>query len=283
MSDDELAVLRDNAIRNDEIFTKSWLRKKFRMKPKPDAEPVKTYENRYGRRCALYKISECVPLKKNASRTTKQNEAIKKLIVWNKMNSSLGKAASAASALIDNDPVVLDTETTGLGIGAQVIEIALVDMAGNVLFNSRLNPSVPIEPEAFNVHGISEQSLINAPIWSDIYPTLQQVIGKRPLVIYNAKFDLRVMKQTAIAFNDDVTWLSELDTHCAMALAADFFGATNRHGSISLSSAAMAADVEWPGTAHAASTDAIVTAGVLQSIAGYYKNLQMKISNESLD
>ena len=64
--------------------------------------------------------------------------------------------------------VFLDTETTGLDDTAEVIEIAIVDAAGAVIFESYCRPTVPVDPGAQAVHGIGPEKLATAPAWPEI-------------------------------------------------------------------------------------------------------------------
>ena len=57
----------------------------------------------------------------------------------------------------------LDIEITGLGDNAQAIEIAIVDGDGVVIFESYCRPTVPVEPDAQAIHGISTEKLAEAP------------------------------------------------------------------------------------------------------------------------
>src|SRR5699024_3788327 len=70
--------------------------------------------------------------------------------------------------------VVLDTETTGLGPEAAVIEVAALDAAtGEVLLDTLVNPDGDqVEPAAAAVHGITEAELARAPTWPQVWPRL---------------------------------------------------------------------------------------------------------------
>ena len=162
--------------------------------------------------------------------------------------------------------VVLDSETTGLGSSDQVIEIAVVDLQGNVLIDERIRPSVPIEPSAEEVHGISLASLQNALQWPDIAGRLKEVLVGKRVVIYNRKFDCGVLCQTAEAFSDQAAWIQDLEIVCAMAMAAETFGPTNRYGTISLTNAVAAAGLQFQGDAHSAVGDALTTAALYQNM-----------------
>ncbi|PHM23926.1 3'-5' exonuclease [Xenorhabdus innexi] len=165
---------------------------------------------------------------------------------------------------------ILDTETTGLDKQAQIVEIALTDTDGKVIYQSRLRPSVPIDAEAQAVHGIALSDLVNEPQWPQVADELISLLNSRPLIIFNAKFDLRIIAQTAKAFSMDTRWLKQLQCRCAMDLSALFYGATNKYGTISLANAARAAGVSVKGKAHSAVVDCQTTAAVVRSIANLY-------------
>lgn len=112
-----------------------------------------------------------------------------------------------------------------------------MNVSGDLICETRLKPTVSIDPAAAAVHGISEAMLADASVWPDIAQQLQHHIGRRPLVIFNANFDTRILKQTAVAHNVPANWLDSLTVYCAMRLSAGYYGPTNRYGMISLASA----------------------------------------------
>ncbi|WP_426578300.1 exonuclease domain-containing protein [Xenorhabdus stockiae] len=115
---------------------------------------------------------------------------------------------------------ILDTETTGLDKQAQVVEIVVTDIDGQVIFQRYLRPSVMIDPEAQAVHGITLSVLSNEPQWPQIADELIPLLTSRPLIIFNEKFDLRLIAQTAKAFAMDTRWIKQLQSQCSMELAA---------------------------------------------------------------
>lgn len=273
MNNDELATRRAQAIAEDRCFSKGRLRDEFRMKPAPGAEPVKWYKNTYGGRFAVYRIADCVPMREKRPLTSKQQLAGQRLSVLSRLNSTSGRMARQAYDWLSLAPLFLDTETTGLDNTAEALEIGLTDAAGQVVFETRLKPTVSIGAQAAAVHGISEQALCGAPLWTDVARQLRHAIGGRPVIIFNARFDIRILKQTAAAHRDPADWLEELTVYCAMELAAGYYGATNRYGTISLASAASQAGLTWEGQAHSAIADARMTAGVVNAIAAYHLEL----------
>lgn len=202
MNNDELATRRAQAIAEDRCFSKGRLRDEFRMKPAPGAEPVKWYKNTYGGRFAVYRIADCVPMREKRPLTSKQLLAGQRLSVLSRLNSTSGRMARQAYDWLSLAPLFLDTETTGLDNTAEALEIGLTDASGQVVFETRLKPTVAIGAQAAAVHGISEQALCGAPSWTDVARQLRHAIGDRPVIIFNARFDIRILKQTAAAHSD---------------------------------------------------------------------------------
>ncbi|EJP7403770.1 3'-5' exonuclease [Salmonella enterica] len=225
MRDDDNSDACDEAPRAEEkCYTKGRLRDEFRMKPAPGVEPVRMYKSPYGGKYGVWRLADCVPMRAKRPQTEKQRQASARLGLQVRMKSERGRFAMLAHTWLALDPVFLDTETTGLDAGAQALEIGLVNARGERIFETRLKPTVAIDPAAAAVHGISDEDLVRAPSWPDIAPQLQHHIGRRPLVIFNAEFDTRILKQTAAAHNDPASWLDSLTVYCAMRLAAGYYG-----------------------------------------------------------
>lgn len=277
---EELEAARAEALEKDQCFSKGRLRDEFRMKPKPDAEPVTFYKNGYGGKFGVYKISDCVPMKARSTKppSEKQKRARAILAVKAKLNSKEAKTSSKAVRWLDENPLFLDTETTGLDDQAQIIELAISDSQGTILLETKLRPSVSIDPEAEDVHGLTIEFLANAPTWPEVSDQVRKILCGRALVIFNADFDTRMFRQTAAAYGEPVEWVSELKTHCAMYLAADAFGPTNRHGSISLADAVDFAGVTWRGAAHGAVADTLATVDLVQAIGSIRRDLETELA-----
>ncbi|MCK9504997.1 MAG: 3'-5' exonuclease [Porticoccaceae bacterium] len=268
---DDLEKLRQDAIEADRCFSKSRLRDEFRMKPKPDAEPVKFYKNDFGKSFGVYRIADCVPMRQvKATRSEKQKAAAQRLAAMAKLDSKAAKAGKVAADWLADQSLILDTETTGLGEDAQVIEIAICDIWGTVLVDQRVRPSVPIDPAATEVHGITLDDLADCPTWPEVIDSIKELLTGRTVVIFNSGFDMAMLRNTCRAFAVDDSWLNTLNVKCAMDLAVQAFGSTNRHGTISLANATHEAGVSWPGEAHSAKVDALVTLDLVAAIYRCY-------------
>ncbi|MDW1465437.1 MULTISPECIES: 3'-5' exonuclease [unclassified Vibrio] len=269
---DDLELARQQAIEADLCCSKTRLKDEFRMKPKPDAEPVKFYKNDYGKSFGVYRIADCVPMRKKVNKLTeKQDQNAKRLGLQSKLNSRVCKAGKSIEKIMAGSPLVLDTETSGLSSVDQVIEIGICDLSGRVLMEQRIKPTVAISEGAFEKHGISLSDLSDSPSWPDVLEEVKSILSGRKVIIFNSGFDLAMLSQTCAAFNLDSSWLETLDVKCAMELCALAFGATNRYGSISLEDASYFAQAEWKGEAHSAIADSIMTADILNNIYQSYR------------
>lgn len=95
--------------------------------------------------------------------------------------------------------IILDTETTGIDprAGHRIIEIGCVEMINRKLtgnhFHEYLNPQREIEQEAIDVHGISNEFLVDKPLFADVADSFLEYIRGAELVIHNAPFDVGFM------------------------------------------------------------------------------------------
>lgn len=123
--------------------------------------------------------------------------------------------------------VFLDTETTGLDNAAQVIEIGIVAGDGSVLVDTFVRPTCPMSDGAAAVHGITAEQLAGAPELPEVWEQVRTAVDERIVHIYNADFDLRMLRQSAQAHNLPTGWLTEAAARsvCVMRQYAQFYGA----------------------------------------------------------
>ncbi len=95
--------------------------------------------------------------------------------------------------------VVLDTETTGLDPreGHRIVEIGAVELVNKVAtgrtYHQFINPERAMPEDAFKIHGIGDDQLVDKPVFAAIAEPFLAFIGDDPLVIHNATFDLRFL------------------------------------------------------------------------------------------
>ena len=128
-------------------------------------------------------------------------------------------------------PLYLDTETTGLDAHDQIVELVVIDDAGKVLLETLVRPTIAIPPFATTIHGITDAMVATAPTFPELWPKLKPILVARTVVIYNAQFDLRMLRQSAAVHGLGITGELEsgIDWQCAMLLYADFRGEWDEH------------------------------------------------------
>lgn len=119
--------------------------------------------------------------------------------------------------------IVLDTETTGmnkLGVhyeGHRIIEIGAVEVINRRLtgrhFHVYVKPDRLVDPEAYGVHGISDEFLADKPTFDQIAAEFIDFIRGGELVIHNAAFDIGFMDHEFRMLQRDIP---KTDTFCTI-------------------------------------------------------------------
>ncbi|MDG2087207.1 MAG: DNA polymerase III subunit epsilon [Arenicellaceae bacterium] len=92
--------------------------------------------------------------------------------------------------------IVLDTETTGLDPrqGHKMIEVGCIELLDRKLTGNNLhfyvNPEREIDTGAIAVHGITNESLQDKPIFADVAKDLLAFLKGSEVIIHNAPFDV---------------------------------------------------------------------------------------------
>lgn len=87
--------------------------------------------------------------------------------------------------------VAFDLETTGL-VNPYIVSFAFIRSDGKSLA-SRVCPPVPIEPEATEVHGITNEDVVHERPFVHYSMKIEAFIAGHPLVCHNAAFDLPIL------------------------------------------------------------------------------------------
>lgn len=171
--------------------------------------------------------------------------------------------------------VSIDTETTGFGPKARVIEVAAVTFEKGAIardWSTLINPgdvdwSDPRIQEALNVNKIDPAQLKDKPRFEDIFPDLLLELSGDVWVAHNAEFDLQMLQQERARMVGST--LPEIQPKlflCTKLLSNRIHPAEKKHN---LAFVAPRWGVEQDG-AHRASSDAITCGRILHSM--YSKN-----------
>lgn len=173
--------------------------------------------------------------------------------------------------LQESNFVILDTETTGLDEQAEICQIALLDSTEKELLNSLVKPTVEISEEATAIHGITNDLVKDAPTFDQLLLPILKAVGRKDLVIYNTKFDLRLIRQSLkpydilLAFPTNYRrgcriFLNGSSIHCAMQWYFQWVGEWNHYHD----------DYKWqplPGGDHSAMGDCKATLAAIKQMA----------------
>jgi DNA polymerase III epsilon subunit-like protein len=105
--------------------------------------------------------------------------------------------------------VFIDTETTGLGglPHDKIVEIAIVNYNGDILFHSLINPERSIGFTTY-IHGITDEMVQEAPTFEECWEDIKGILKGKHIIIFNAAFDSRF-------FPDQLSCANQIS--CAMA------------------------------------------------------------------
>jgi len=149
-----------------------------------------------------------------------------------------------------------------------VIELALLDKYGEVYLDTLIQcQQEAIPQEAMRVHRIHESMLRNAPTFPQVWQKVQPLLASHEFVIYNAEYDLRLLRQTAKRHNLE---LPPMQTHCLMQRYSAYVGqaSTRSEGYRSMRLAAACFHFQIEQTdAHRALSDAQASLEVLHKLA----------------
>ena len=181
-------------------------------------------------------------------------------------------AIKEARRLLELDLVIFDTETTGLGPDAEIVEIAALKMDGTVLLDTLVRPKQLIPADATAIHGITDEDAAGSP---PIEAVLPRISGRdQHLASYNLAFDERLIRQCLDRGGPSAagSWhLPVEQSHCIMEMYARYHGAwSDYHHSYTLQSLGNAlaqCGLEFEGRPHRAMTDVRAAAALLRYMA----------------
>jgi len=174
--------------------------------------------------------------------------------------------------LRETNALILDTETTGLDNNCEILQIGIVSLEGEPLFNSYVQPAKARRwHDAQRVHGISWTDVKDAPTIGQLSENLKRIMDGRLVAIYNADFDTRMLRQSIRAdrATGQYQWLQNQEWQCVMQAYAEYRGDWNsRYGSYkwhSLTNACRQQGVKVVDV-HDALGDAKLTAALIRTI-----------------
>ena len=153
--------------------------------------------------------------------------------------------------------IIADTETTGLSAGAQVVEVALLEIDADLnpvrRASSLIDPGIPIEPGASAINGIFDDDVKGMPSIVDWMQEHWPQEDAVTFIAHNAPFDLRFLSPHIPLLSGSL---------CTLALARKFV-----HGSLNHKLGTLADYMQLErGEAHRASGDVVTTRSLLTKL-----------------
>lgn len=157
---------------------------------------------------------------------------------------------------INDRVLIIDTETTGRAATSEIIEVAVCNLAGEIVFDSLVRPPESVPRAAARIHGLTTEALAHAPTWGSVWPKLEPLLADRLLIAYNAAFDRRMIELMAARYRLP---LPAFRWRCAMRYVKE---KSCWRRALSLTDACQAYGLN-AGT-HRAATDVVATANLLR-------------------
>lgn len=187
----------------------------------------------------------------------------------------------AKERLADANTVVIDLESTGLlqqDPETEIAQICIVDTKGRQLFSMLLKPSQPMSDTVIGIHKISNEQVINQPIFPQIAKMIAFVLKDKHVICYNADFDIRLLWHMFKKY--EIAPPKVAGTSCCMDRYSEWCGEwnTKRDG------------FRWQKLpnflgeeSHDAYNDCRNTLKVMQKMAGEFKEEELTADDISLD
>ncbi len=121
-----------------------------------------------------------------------------------------------------DDWVILDTETSGL-YNAEIVQIGICNLEGEIILDSLVKPTIAIPPEATQIHGITDEMVKDAPKFPEIYPQIIKAQQDKWVIIYNAEFDISILDYCCNLHDLERLDVGDRCT-CLMEWYAEFYG-----------------------------------------------------------
>lgn len=102
----------------------------------------------------------------------------------------------AIERLNDSKTVFVDTETTGLPSkdpDTEIVQLAITDTKYRPLFCMLLKPMNPMTQEVIDIHGITNEQVINQPTFPQIAKIISFILEDKHVVCWNSDFDVKLL------------------------------------------------------------------------------------------
>lgn len=126
---------------------------------------------------------------------------------------------------VGSKTLVIDTETTGLDPEHdELLQLSIIDSEGNTLFDSYFKPFASSWDKAQRIHGITPETVKNAPKISEELIEINSILSQAKKIIgYNVDFDINFLRNNGIIIYNDI------EIEDVMFIFAEIYGDYNEY------------------------------------------------------
>ncbi|CAM3162970.1 3'-5' exonuclease [Streptobacillus ratti] len=160
------------------------------------------------------------------------------------------------------NPIILDVETTGIRKNDEILQLSIIDLGSNIVFDKYMKPKYVTDwEESFKIHNISYEMVENKKPISYYKRDIEKILKKHKLIIgYEVNSDIAFLKRAGIELKSNIV----LDIAYLFSLLFENENLIDRKIRPSLLDAAKFYNLDF--NAHDALSDCIATLHCFKSI-----------------
>lgn len=97
--------------------------------------------------------------------------------------------------------LICDTEGTA-NRANELVEVSMIDLDGNVLYDSLIKPRTSISRTGVRLHGITNEMVADAPTWPEAAPEIRKLLDERVMLAFDSISDVLRIKKTASIYEE---------------------------------------------------------------------------------
>ena len=187
----------------------------------------------------------------------------------------------ALERMDDANTVILDLESTGLlhqDPETEIAQICILDIKGRPLFSMLLKPSQPMNETVIGIHKISNEQVINQPIFPQVAKMIAFVLKDKHVISWNMDFDWKLLMHMFKKYEQETPKIA--GASCAMDKYSEWAGEWNTRKD----------GFKWQklpnfsgDAAHDAQVDCNNTLIAMRKMAGEFNEAELSADDISLD
>lgn len=187
----------------------------------------------------------------------------------------------AQDRLANPNTIIIDLESTGLlsqDPDTEIAQICILDTKGRSLFSMLLKPAQPMSEKVISIHHISNEQVVNQPIFPQVAKIIAFILKDKHVVCYNADFDVKLLWHMFKKYGLETPKVG--GTHCCMDYYSQWTGEWSDKKD----------DFRWQKLpnligedTHDAQVDCRNTLQLMKKMAGFFNEEELTADDISLD